>query len=101
MRLINLKERDINDELVRKHFWVQDLGDLLKKMKKLKNNPDKNKIQASLINSGLRDLKEEVEEMSEQEKEIEKPNETVNIVEMIREFNRQQQGQGLKILAPN
>ena len=101
MRLINLKERDINDELVRKHFLVQDLGDLLKKMKKLKNNPDKNKIQASLINSGLRDLKEEVEEMSEQEKEIEKPNETVNIVEMIREFNRQQQGQGLKILAPN
>ena len=70
-------------------------------MKKLKNNPDKNKIQASLINSGLRDLKEEVEEMSEQEKEIEKPNETVNIVEMIREFNRQQQGQGLKILTPN
>ena len=70
-------------------------------MKKLKNNPDKNKIQASLINSGLRDLKEEVEEMSEQEKEIEKPNETVNIVEMIREFNRQQQGQGLKILIPN
>ena len=101
MRLINLKERDINDELVRKHFLVQDLGDLLKKRKKLKNNPDKNKIQASLINSGLRDLKEEVEEMSEQEKEIEKPNETVNIVEMIREFNRQQQGQGLKILAPN
>ena len=101
MRLINLKERDINDELVRKHFLVQDLGDLLKKMKKLKNNPDKNNIQASLINSGLRDLKEEVEEMSEQEKEIEKPNETVNIVEMIREFNRQQQGQGLKILAPN
>ena len=101
MRLINLKERDINDELVRKHFLVQDLGDLLKKMKKLKNNPDKNKIQASLINSGLRDLKEEVEEMSEQEKEIEKPNETVNIVEMIREFNRQQQGQGLKILTPN
>ena len=101
MRLINLKERDINDELVRKHFLVQDLGDLLKKRKKLKNNPDKNKIQASLINSGVRDLKEEVEEMSEQEKEIEKPNETVNIVEMIREFNRQQQGQGLKILAPN
>ena len=70
-------------------------------MKKLKNDPDKNKIQASLINSRLRDLKEEVEEMSEQEKEIEKPNETVNIVEMIREFNRQQQGQGLKILTPN
>ena len=35
-RLINLKERDISDELVRKHFLVQDLGALLEKMKKLK-----------------------------------------------------------------
>ena len=30
-RLINLKNRDINDELVRKHFQVQDLGILLEK----------------------------------------------------------------------
>ena len=30
-RLINLKSRDINDELVRKHFLVQDLGALLEK----------------------------------------------------------------------
>ena len=36
-RLINLKERDISDELVRKHFLVQYLGALLEKMKKLKN----------------------------------------------------------------
>ena len=34
--------------------------------------------------------------MGEQEKEIEKPNEIVDIVEYIPEFNRQQQGQGLK-----
>ena len=39
--------------------------------------------------------------MSEQEKETEKPNEIVDIVEMICKFNRQQQGQGLKILKPN
>ena len=39
--------------------------------------------------------------MSEKEKKIEKPNETVNIVEDILDFNRQQQGQGLKILIPN
>ena len=44
MRLIDLKERDISDELVRKHFLVQDLGDLLEKLKELKNNPEKNKI---------------------------------------------------------
>ena len=36
--------------------------------------------------------------MSEQEKETKNPNEVLDIVEMILEFNRQQQGQGLKIL---
>ena len=37
--------------------------------------------------------------MSKEEKETERPNEIVNIVEKILEFNRQQSGQGLKILA--
>ena len=100
-RLINIKERDINNELVRKHFLVQDLGPLLEKFKILKNNAEKNKIQAGLINSGLRNLKEEIEDMREQQKETKNPNGIVNIVEKIYEFNRQQQGQGLKILTPN
>ena len=39
--------------------------------------------------------------MIEQEKETVDPDEIVNLVEMILEFNRQQQGQGLKILTPN
>ena len=39
--------------------------------------------------------------MSEQEKETENPNEIVNLVENILEFNRQQQGLGLKILTLN
>ena len=34
-RLIDLKNRDISDELVRKHFLVQDLGALLEKLKKV------------------------------------------------------------------
>ena len=101
MELIYSKEREISNELVREHFLVQDLGDLLEKMKKLKNNPEKNKIKVNLINSGLRDLKEEIEDMSEEEKETKNPNEIVDIVEKILEFNRQQQGQGLKILKPN
>ena len=73
----------------------------MKKVKKLKNNLEKNRIQLNLIKSGLRDLQEEFEDMSEQEKKIENPNEIVDIVENILEFNRQQQGQGLKILTPN
>ena len=54
-----------------------------------------------MTNSDLTDLKEEIEDMSEQEKEIEKPDVIVDIVEEILEFNNQKQGQGLKILTPN
>ena len=54
-----------------------------------------------MINSGLRDLKQEIEDMSEQEKETESPNEMVDIVGNIIEFNRHQQEQGRKIFMPN
>ena len=48
------------------------------------------------------DLKNEIEDMSEEVKETEKQNEIVDIVEVILEFNKQnQQGQGLKILTPD
>ena len=70
------------------------------KVKKVKNNVEKNKIEVGLINSGLRDLKEEIKDMSEQEKETENPNK-IKDFEKILEFNRQQQGQGLKITTPN
>ena len=39
--------------------------------------------------------------MSEEEKETEDPDEIVNLVQTILEFNRQLQEQGLKILTPN
>ena len=61
----------------------------------------KNKILVRLTDSGLTDLKEETEDMSESKKETKNPNEIVDIVEKILEFNRQQQGEGLKILKPN
>ena len=54
-----------------------------------------------MINSRLKDLKEKIRNMSEEEKKIEKPNDIVNIVEDILEFNRQQKGEGLKILTPD
>ena len=74
---------------------------MLKNSKKSKNKEEKNKIQVGLINSGLRNIKEEIEDTNEQEKETKNPNEIVNIVEKILEFNRQQSGQGLKILTPD
>ena len=101
-RLIDLKEKDINGELVRKHFLDKYLGELLEKLRKSKNNPEKNKIQISLINSGLTDLKDKIDDMSKQGKEIENPNGIVSLVKNILEFNDQnQKGQGLKMLTPN
>ena len=62
----------------------------------------KNNEFVSVINSGLKDLKEEIKKMSEAEKEIEDPESIVNIVEKILKFNKQnQQGEGIKILTPN
>ena len=49
-----------------------------------------------MTNSGLRDFKEEIEEMSGQETKIENPDVIVDIVEKILAFNNQQRGQGLK-----
>ena len=87
--------------LVRNHFLIQDLEESLEKLRKSKNNPEKNKIQVNLISSGLRDLKEEIEDMYEQEKETKNLNEIENIVENILEFNRKQQEHRLKILTAN
>ena len=100
-RLIDTKTRNINDELVRKYFLVQHHGSLLEKLLRLRNNPERNKIQVDLINSGLKNLKKEIRDMSKEEIKIGNPNETVNLVEKILAFNRQQQGQILKIPTNN
>ena len=55
------------------------------------NVKKKNNDLAKLIKSGLSDLKNEIENMSEEEKEMEKPNEIVDIVKKILEFNCQTQ----------
>ena len=66
------------------------------------NDKKKNSKLANITKSGLSDFKNEVEDMSEEEKEIEKPNQIINIAEKILEFNKQdQQGKGLKLLTPD
>ena len=62
----------------------------------------KNNNIVNIIKSGLSDLKSETENMSEEQKEIVKPSEIINVVKKILEFKKQnQQGHGLKILTPN
>ena len=53
-----------------------------------------------MIRNGFKDLKEEITNMIQEEKKVEKPNEIVDI-ENILVFNRQHQRQGLKMLTPN
>ena len=72
-------------------------------LKALYNTNSKNENGlVDMIKSGLKDLKNEIEKMSEDEIKTEKPNKIVDIVERFFEFNRQnQEGQGLKILTPD
>ena len=100
-KLVNEKERGVNSEIFREYFNYQRLSDMLKALYKISDKHKSNDL-VNVIKSGLSDLKNETENMSEEEKEIEKSNEIIDIVEVILEFNKQnQQGQGLKILTPN
>ena len=67
-----------------------------------KNDKKTNSKLVNMVKNGLSDLKNEIENMGEEEKEIEKPGEIIDIVEKLLIFNKQnQQGQGLKILTPD
>ena len=99
-RLIDLKRRSINDNLFREYFRYQDPDSMLEDLNNTRNT-EINNIQTTLINNALTDFKNRINSMSENEIRFEQPNEIVNIVEKILEFNRQQEGKGLKILTPN
>ena len=72
------------------------------KVLRMINDKGKNSNLVNIFNSALKDLKEEIKNMSETEKEIEKPDEIVRVVEMILEFNKFKQEKGqIKILIPN
>ena len=70
--LITKEEKGINRELLKKHFNSQMPTAILKALYNL-NDRKKNKELVNIIKSGLSDLANEIENMSEKEKEIEKP----------------------------
>ena len=57
------KEADINSELFMKHFNFQNPSDMLKNLYQINDQEKKNKL-VNVINSGLKDLKEEIKKMS-------------------------------------
>ena len=99
-KLIVEKRKSISKEFFKERF--QGLIDMQRELYKIKS-ANTNKDLVNVIKSGLRDLKEEINEMPKDETEYEKSNEIVNFVEKIFEFtnqNQNQEGQGLKILTP-
>ena len=100
-RLVDLKGRDINDELFRGYFKYQVLSHMLENLKHIKGT-QRNENEVNLIKRALTELKNKIKNMSKYETEIEQLNEIKNIVEKNIEFNKQsQQGQGLKVLTPS
>ena len=74
------EETDINKELFNKYVKVQKPSDMIILLNKTNDTEKKNKL-VSLINRGLKDLKEEIKKMSEAEIENEDPESIVKIVE--------------------
>ena len=61
---VNKQETSINTELFKKHFNFQRPSDMLKFL--YKTNTSQNNELVSLINSGLKDLKKEIKEVSKE-----------------------------------
>ena len=92
--MTNKKETDINKELFKKYFNFQSPSSMLKDLYQT-NDREKNSKLVSVIKSGLKDLETKIKRMSKEEREIEKPDKIVEIVEKILKFNTQnQEGQG-------
>ena len=66
------EETDINNNLFNKYFKFQRPSDMLTLLNKT-NDTEKNNKLVSLVNSELKDLKEQIKNMSQAGKEIEDP----------------------------
>ena len=98
------KKTGINRELFRKHFNFQRPSDMLKVFYTANAKKKNGDLVVAVVatKSGLSDLRKEIENVSEKEKKIEKPNEVVDIFKEILRLNkRKQEGQGLKVLTPD
>ena len=94
-------KKHINNDLFNKYFKFQGPSDMFMLLNKA-NDTEKNNKLVNWVNSGLKDLKEEIKKISEVEIKNEDPELIVKILEKILKSNKQnQQGEGIKILTPN
>ena len=93
----------MNYNLFKNYFDFSVSSALVKKLYKTKNKKENNGL-VEKIKNRWSDLKDEIKKMSEDEKETEKPDKILEIVEEIVIFNRENRKQlnlGLKILTPS
>ena len=96
------ESKEINYELFKKYFNFIVPSALAKKLYKTKDAKENSELVEETRNRWS-NLKDEVKKMSEDEKEIEKADKILKLVEEILDFNNKQNQikEGLKILAPN
>ena len=98
---IENKSKSISYDLFRKYFNFETPTQLTKKLFEIKDKKKNNDF-VEESKSRWSKLKDEIEEIFEDTKKIEKPDKILKIVEEILNFNKQnQEGKGLKILTPN
>ena len=87
--------------MFRKYFNFETPTQLTKKLFEIKDKKKNNDFVEEIKNRWSK-LKDEIEEMFEDEEKIKKPDKILKIVKEILNFNKQsQEGKGLKILTPN
>ena len=99
--LIERESKDINNDLFKKYFSTPVA--LFKKLFEIKD-ARKNSEFVEEVKNTWSNLKDKIEEMSKKEIKNEKPNEILEIISEIIDFNKdlqKQRGSGLKILTPN
>ena len=102
IKYIENESKSINYDLFKKHFNFIVPSALIRQLYEIKNRKENNQL-VNTIRSGLTDLKDKILKMSEDEKEIEKADKILKIVEEILDFNNKQNqlGKGLKFLTPS
>ena len=101
VKYIEDESKDISYELFEKIFYFSVPTVLVKELYETKDKNENNEL-VNVIKSGIIDFKDEIKKMSKEEKENEKPDKILKIVEEILKFNKQKQlVLWLKILTPN
>ena len=82
-------EKYLDSDLIQKPFNFNTLGEMLNYLFETKGTY-KNSVRVSLIKAGLRDLKNEIKQMSRMEMIENRPDVIVNLVEKILDANERQ-----------